>query len=757
MVLMLVCTQTYSTMSLAACVAHLQLSHHLVAQGRADEARKRCLQACRVASEVLGHSDSARHIAKYALDFHTRVLADGAAALLFAQKLCWLGSTVRGIACYPIWAGLDCEGIPPVEIVEPQYEFPDLPYPVDVRAVDVQDTGDHLADLYQDLLPNCSFVLSLLSIAEGGMASQLRQQVHIFGDTAKVTLRFNGCVRTVAVSTKLPHVKANRSIVVSSSSDPHMVWPALLEKAFLVAMGQHYNFSGSNMAQDTYMLVGWLPEVRKVSSCGLAEMARLWELKQQGSVLLGLGTGPLSPQLASQLGVIPEHDYVLSDYDPENHVLTLKNPWLTREAALDDKKRYLTVDLSLLGLFSYVYINWKPQHKHCAQTNLICGSTNGPASLLVGVPQYSVVNSLAVEQKVSVLVEQYITAKDAPPVASPFCVAIYKGSRRALATTVLHVCVAGGTFSNERMQLLELTLEPSESYIVAVMSERDETPKSRVYNLSIFHDMADFDIERAKRGGDHILPTESGSWGLGYNGGNWATECYIDNPQYDLEVPAGTANLELLLATEEQSQANVNIHLFHSEDSEKHKKVRNFDKSKLLFCDDYISLVFSKSLPEVEPGLYKLVVSAYEREVTENFNLMLSNDGPAPVVLTKIPQALGTFLESTSFEWGGQNRHKIICKAQHSSARVTFHLQAGEKGSQNISNYRPAVRASVFDAFNKEPVVVNSKWNESVYGVFIECTLPRGDCDYILLIERFERGEGKCRVTVGSSCRVSLN
>lgn len=52
--------------------------------------------------------------------------------------------------------------------------------------------------------------------------------------------------------------------------------------------------------------------------------------------------------------------------------------------------------------------------------------------------------------------------------------------------------------------------------------------------------------------------------------------------------------------------------------------------------------------------------------------------------------------------------------------------------------------------------MINNKWNDSVYGVFVDGVLKKPEHDYILLVERFETGEGTCRVSLGSSSKLSI-
>lgn len=88
-----------------------------------------------------------------------------------------------------------------------------------------------------------------------------------------VRLNFNGCYRKVVIDDRLPTSKNMRVLHVIDRRNPSLLWPALLEKAYLKVRGG-YDFPGSHSGTDLWILTGWIPEqiwlekfVRLSASC----------------------------------------------------------------------------------------------------------------------------------------------------------------------------------------------------------------------------------------------------------------------------------------------------------------------------------------------------------------------------------------------------------------------------------------------------------------------------------------------------------
>jgi hypothetical protein len=98
----------------------------------------------------------------------------------------------------------------------------------------------------------------------------LRSTISPYDDEAKapaisgngkymLRFNFNGSFRKVVVDDRLPACSGSQAMHVLDANNPGLLWPALVEKAYLKVRGG-YDFPGSNSGTDIWVLVGWIPE-----------------------------------------------------------------------------------------------------------------------------------------------------------------------------------------------------------------------------------------------------------------------------------------------------------------------------------------------------------------------------------------------------------------------------------------------------------------------------------------------------------------
>lgn len=714
-----------------------------------ENAKKQCLEAVKTLANLLKQKSHpqlqlTKALAKYTGNYYEELLQKKEKVFTFTEKVIQLSSTQHGHFWNPLiklgeYSSLDIE---PTKITEHTIKTPKLGENLEIEMhsaqLDWSESGIH--DLFQDLLPNCSFVLSLLLIAEMGMEPHLRSLVrHFNSEKIKVQLHFNGLWREIALNLDLPFVLAphsNRSIFVRSSSNPELLWPALLEKAFLVSFGMDYLFSGSNMANDTYMLTGWFPEVMRISSTSLKDIGKLWNSKKNGEVMLGIGTGKISDELAEVFGVISEHDYVVSGYDEEQRILTLKNPWKSSKLP---EKRFLEVNMDLIQQFKFLYVNKKPKFSQVASVAIV-NPKNGEKSRYIGQnPQFDFSNSTATDQKVAVVAEQFVMNNP----NTEFQVDIYENNQGKIFVSDQVECVRL-IVTNSRFSHVEIVMKPNCNYTAVFRCNYESQVK---FFLSVHHNLSNLQLVKTKsKYSNSVL--FNGQWGKQYSGGHWGLETFINNPQYDVNFRE-KSDLQVVLRS--NFDQNVNFHIIHIDDDQIGKPLRNFDQSRVLFDENYTKEIMVRSVKDVEPGNYRLIVSNYEinqsehsLEVSWNSNL---------VKIDPVHVNLGLFIQNSEFHWVDANRQKLSIWTERHGTEVTCRFNPTEN-SDNPLAYRPAIRASVFDSETCEPIVVNTNWNDLVYGVFLEFRMEKAKHPYTILIERFERGTGLCRFQIGSSARV---
>lgn len=217
-------------------------------------------------------------------------------------------------------------------------------------ACDTAQTGPTMAaengsDLVQDAATDCSVVASLIAgtaRVERGNEKLLVNylwpynrsvEAPMISENGKYVFRlnFNGCWRKVVIDDRLPVSKTSRMLHVLDRQNPSLLWPALLEKAYLKVRGG-YDFPGSSSCTDLWTLCGWIPEQIYLPEADIMPeelWSRLFNAFGFGDILMTVGTGSMSRRAEKELGLESQHDYAVLDMIVENDEkkLLLKNPW----------------------------------------------------------------------------------------------------------------------------------------------------------------------------------------------------------------------------------------------------------------------------------------------------------------------------------------------------------------------------------------------------------------------------------------------
>ncbi|RLV93497.1 Calpain-like protease palB/RIM13 [Spathaspora sp. JA1] len=717
-------------MSLAEVLHLVEYSYLYQSIDNTAKAKNSCLEAIKILNTLAksGNTPHNKEISEFVLRLYDQIDKPTTTS----HKISWISSKFPDTRIFPPVLTFSSNLHSHNQIFFPeQQHFQDqdksiqiVPNDAQLEPVTVDDWSSECQDLtslYQDILPNCSFVSSFLAIVENTTIPIIQSiSPHRPSTQYKVQLMFNGTFRNVTIDNLLPFIthSHDRNLFISSFKNPRLYWPALVEKAYLKVMGDGYNFNGSNMANDTYLLTGWLPEIIKIENGQLpGNFNRLWELKQQGKILLGIGTGKLSKQVGLHLNLITDHDYVIEDFENESKKtkVTIKNPWMNK--SLDC--RLITLDE--FTYFRYIYVNWKPEFKYSQVHNFIYS----PKEFIVNEPQFTIANPGDHTEEIWFIVERHL-----PTGWKQWMdIHIYETASKVLTPTQFRILNLD-LRTNNRLQLIKLKMEPKKSYTLVFFCNQ-----SCKFTLSMFNNIGpELKFYKSKWLYDFILPQLEGEWTDKTNGGNWSMSTFINNPQYDLTIEKDT-NLTVAV----YGNTQVNTYLFQSDNSKLGQRIHKFDKSKLLNNEHYNSGFQLNTYHSLTPGNYKLIVSAYDKYIGK-YKLLINSTSQAQ--LEKIPLNWGLFSTKTSFDWNNQNRVKLHFTTGSYNTKVTFHIiySNSDKEYEVLTNYRPAIRASIFQTKNSVPIVINEKFNDSLYGIFVDWTIEQPG-EYILLVERFESGQ----------------
>lgn len=713
----------------------------------------------------------------------------------YDEKFKWLASKINGNFFPPVVSfGLgvssyDVNFVPSNQVGKIQLDLPpkfvdDFEFQIcsPLHVIDNSLDGDiELENLYQDLLTNCSFVCAMLSLVFAN--PELIKSRLIYNENNSIAkLHVNGCDRLIVINNELPIIKegsslgSNRSLVIRSSHPNSNTWrPALLEKAYLTLMGQGYNFKGSNMAVDVYMLVGWVPEVIRIQNGQLpSAISKILE-ENSKDIVMGLGVGSISESFSKSVGLISEHDYSIIGTRTKSGLreFNIRNPW-NKNASSDSA---WWIDENQLQHFNYLYINYNSENlfKFQEEINLVKLSKNTLWNSLYDKPQVGITFSSEdlSSKSVSVwlLLERHLPSKllivEGKEDSIVINLLVYKSGtgEKLLTTTQYPYVYKPSVGTNNRTFLakldnLEVNLS-ADSYTIVI----DSTAASN-FTLKAFSNSA-FSLYKSKPKYKKILPIIEDEWSLNITGGNLTKSTFIYNPQYNLEV-SEESNISIGLFGE-LANYYYNFHVFSCNDLHA-PLVEIILPLNLVKQENYKMGAILMNFDNMKPGNYRIVFSTYEVLESNkplNFKIYTNTDAENDSIkLSKYHVTLSLFLARKQLiPWQNSNRIKVNFRTTSTNSKVKFHIQytnatdftgsiASNGSFQNdISDYRPALRASIFSLVTHESVIVNENWSNCLYGIFVEVNLV-AILEYILLIERFESGHGGCVIDCGSNRKI---
>ncbi|KAI9849711.1 MAG: cysteine protease [Sclerophora amabilis] len=538
-----------------------------------------------------------------------------------------------------------------------------------------------VVDLVQDVTTDCSVVASLCAgtaRAERGRSKILSTIAypydHEIGTPARspngkyvFRLNFNGCFRKVVIDDRLPASRSDRVLHVIDRNNPGLLWPALLEKAYLKVRGG-YDFPGSNSGTDIWVLTGWIPEqifLKSAETMPSQLWRRVYKAFHDGNALLTIGTGRLTRREQAGLGLAGEHDYAVLNMKEtgEHRLLLVKNPWSqgtiwkgqlpssssvewegesqARQAQTKNSETSppateklnpgtFWIDLdSVMQSFESFYLNWNPnlfRHREDAHFSWDLGVGSGSAGCFVRNPQYALYSKA--RGPVWVLLDRHFRTEEdseARELSGPPSthkgklgfISLYifdRGRQRVfLSDGALH----RGNYVDSPQTLLSLDLPEGSNYTV-VVSQQSLPPALYSFTLSAFS-LHPITLEPAKERYNHTITYQS-AWTMATAGGNATSPSYPINPQFSLSSCART-DLALMLETSSE-ELSVNVKLVWGGG----KRV-----SKVLTRDivgqsgEYRRGCALAEMRDIEAGVYTIICSTFEPRQLGDFTLRASS------------------------------------------------------------------------------------------------------------------------------------
>ncbi|WVQ83588.1 hypothetical protein IAT38_005729 [Cryptococcus sp. DSM 104549] len=467
-------------------------------------------------------------------------------------------------------------------------------------------------------------------------------------------LLLNGAWRSVIFDTLLPHSRMDNSPLYttchpaspSSSTAVGAPWAPLALKGYYKVHGG-YSFRGSNPAPDIYSFTGWIPE-----RLGLREgfqrekeWGRLREAWGKGDVMVSLGTGEVVGQ-----GLVKLHAYgVLGLREQgEERWLDIIDPGAAAFSMSWDR---------VCAEFEALHLNWNPAlvptvaTRHWSWAKPI--ATGNEQTTVMTNPQYRLHVTAPPTgnlPEIWILLSQHITSTDRP-----------------LDDIALYVFEEYGTSGRGRMGMVnperieKMTPYANNVHVLAryqlrrpsstllIIPARDHGIFQTGFTLQALSPASTtLSLERVSR----TMPfseTISGSLTSRNAGGHPGWPSHMVNPQYRLEVKppprGGAVKGRVMLYGDMEVAWNVRLLWGQGE--------LVFDLSEDMVLADTGAYSFGMAycdIPDIKPGTYTMIVSAFDPGKTGPYSVAIG--ATAPVSISPIPaEGSGMFSRVVHGRW----------------------------------------------------------------------------------------------------------
>lgn len=589
-------------------------------------------------------------------------------------------------------------------------------------------------------------------------------------------MNFNGCWRRVIVDDRLPASKTNRTLYVVDRRNPRLIWPALLEKAYLKVRGG-YDFPGSNSGTDLWVLTGWIPEQlflqREDFDLGTT-WRRIKAAHEAQDVVVTLGTGRISAEEEEVMGLVGEHDYAVLDMDASDGIrkLLVKNPWCNgpvwtgagwstpqkspsigacQSGGLSTERLELSSSGTLWVAFEDVaqhfesmYLNWNPSlfpHRQDRHFNWSTPPKQLSASLVRNV-QYAIdcsggglvwilVSRHFVDQELEIMRNRRGSMAAVAEQLGYMSILIFEGNGKRVQMSGDQIY--RGPYVDSPQTLARLETTAGKQYTV-VLDQQELPLESYSFTLTVFSELP-VQLCDAQEEMSHFQELE-GAWSRRTAGGNSSLSTYFINPQYRISTTQ-SGPVSILLTTDDQD-VHVHVDLVWAAG----KRVTAIRVKDIAGTSgEYRQGCAVARIPKLDTGVYTLVCSTFEANQSANYSLRVSSTSAVDVGI--IPaDAAGRLRNSLASLHLSQRDERMRAEIQVSwltrgsvCARSVLPRATRDELVRQPSS--PMVRVCVVYGWGPEQILVA----ESGGGEFLESTAALRTPEFDIEPERAHSGQ----------------
>ncbi|KAL8738614.1 MAG: hypothetical protein Q9181_000610 [Wetmoreana brouardii] len=524
-------------------------------------------------------------------------------------------------------------------------------------------------DLVQDVTSDCSVVASLCAITarfERGHSQILSSVIYPYdcileqptlSKNGKYIFRlyFNGCWRKVAIDDRLPASSGSRALHVLDRNNPGLLWPALIEKAYLKVRGG-YDFPGSNSGSDLWVLTGWIPEH--------VFLYRISKAYGYGDVLVTLGTGQITDIESRSTGLVSEHDYAVIDAEERNgkRMFRVKNPWsegggwiaaatsvaehdvvdqgsqpgMPRIASEEGSGLKSNMEPGIFWMdvndifqhFESLYLNWNPglfSYREDLHFSWDLTKSNDQWASFGNNPQYRLQSEaggtvwllLSRHFRSTYSTTSYaVSGSLVASVVDTGFISLYLFHARGDKVYLSDGSPIRGPYVDSPNTLLKVELSKEVPYTV-VVSEQELHRSSHSFTLSVFS-LQPVDVSQARdRYRNHIV--RHGAWTSATAGGNANSPLYSKNPQFKVNLP-NPSDVSLLLELD-TGETPVHVKLLWTDG----RPVRYLTTRDIVGdSGEYRKGHAYAEMSDVPAGCYTIICSTFEQGQLGQFTLQIA-------------------------------------------------------------------------------------------------------------------------------------